>query len=142
MSVKEIALQFFNAYRTQNVEQMATLFNQDATIRYVPFGDAGIGGIEEAGIATWKGLIDAFPDLTNEVKNIWQDDSGKTAFVEVYIGGTQNKDAFGIANEGNRYWLEHLFIIQINEQGSITKLTSYWDNAEWYRQLGEVEIAA
>jgi steroid delta-isomerase-like uncharacterized protein len=142
MSAKEIATQFFDAYRAQNVAEMGGLFVQDATIQYIPFGEAGIGGVQEAGVTTWKGLIEAFPDLTNKVNNIWQDETGFTAFVDVNIGGTQAKDAFGIKNQGNHYWLPHLFIFHLNAQGRITKLISYWDNVDWYRQLGKTSLAA
>jgi steroid delta-isomerase-like uncharacterized protein len=140
MSAKEIATQFFNAYRAQDVNQMSSLFTDDSIIQYVPFGEAGIGGVQEVGVRTWKGLIEAFPDLTNKVNNIWQDETGLTAFVDVNIGGTQTKDAFGIQNQGKHYWLSHLFIVQIDNEERITKLISYWDNADWYRQLGKTSL--
>jgi ketosteroid isomerase-like protein len=85
-------------------------------------------------------LIDAFPDLTNEVNHIWQDPIAKTTFVDVYIGGTQRKDAFGIPNKGKKYWLRHLFILEMNDAGKITKMTTFWDSATWYQQLGKTQL--
>lgn len=110
---------------------MKALFHADATIRYVPFGMEG--GLAEAGVAAWSGLIDAFPDLTNRVEEVW--DAGSTAFARVFISGTQSKDAFGVPNLGRKYDLEHLFVIESDGE-RITRMTSYWDNAEWFRQLG------
>ncbi|MEO1009116.1 MAG: ester cyclase [Planctomycetota bacterium] len=132
MDATQLSLEFFDAYRQQDIESMVALFHPEATIRYVPF--AMEGGLEEAGVSAWGGLIDAFPDLSNRVEKVW--DAGTTAFARVYISGTQAKDAFGVPNRGRRYDLEHLFVIETDD-GKIVHMTSYWDNAEWLRQLGQ-----
>ena len=85
-------------------------------------------------------LIDAFPDLHNRLNSIRAADDGRTAFVDVNIAGTQVKDAFGIANRGRAYDLRHLFVIETDAAGKITRMTSYWDNADWYRQLGKTDL--
>jgi steroid delta-isomerase-like uncharacterized protein len=131
------AKQFFDAYRARDVDAMAALFTKDATFAYVPFGEGGTGRVLEKGVPTWRGLIDAFPDLRNEVKQVWQDAPGNTAFVDVYIGGTQTKDAFGIPNKGQKFWLRHMFVVTTNDARKITDITSYWDNATWFSQLGK-----
>jgi ketosteroid isomerase-like protein len=127
----EAAKKFFDVYRERNVDTMADLFT-DATFVYVPFG--GSGNVLKDGVPVWRTLIDAFPDLRNEVSTIWEDKSGDVAFVDVHIGGKQTKDAFGIANKGKKYWLRHLFILETNEEGRIIKITSFWDNATWCTQ--------
>jgi steroid delta-isomerase-like uncharacterized protein len=136
----EAAKKFFDAYRERNIEAMAALFTEDATFVYVPFGDAGSGKVLKDGLPVWRTLIDAFPDLRNEVSTIWEDKSGDVAFVDVHIGGTQAKDAFGITNRGKEYWLRHLFVLETSEEGQITKITSFWDNATWYTQLGKTSL--
>lgn len=136
----EAAKKFFDAYRARDVDAMAQLFTQDATFAYVPFGDAGTGNVLEKGVPVWRTLIDTFPNLRNEVKAVWEDKSGRAAFVDVYIGGKQAKDGFGIPNKGQDYWLRHLFVLDTNEAGQITKITSYWDNATWYTQLGKTSL--
>jgi ketosteroid isomerase-like protein len=136
----EAAKKFFDAYRDQKIEAMAALFTENATFVYVPFGDAGSGNVLEDGVPVWRTLIDAFPDLRNEVSTIWEDKSGDVAFVDVHIGGKQTKDAFGITNSGKEYWLRHLFILETNEEGRITKIMSFWDNATWYTQLGKTSL--
>ncbi len=92
------------------------------------------------GVPVWRTLIDTFPDLRNEIKAVWEDKSGRDAFVDVYIGGKQAKDGFGIPNKGKEYWLRHLFVLDTNETNQITRITSYWDNATWYTQLGKTNL--
>jgi steroid delta-isomerase-like uncharacterized protein len=136
----EAAKRFFDAYRARDVDAMARLFTKEATFIYVPFGDAGTGNVLEKGLPVWKTLIDTFPDLRNEVKAVWEDKSGRVAFVDVYIGGKQAKDGFGIPNKGKEYWLRHLFVLDTNDANQITQITSYWDNATWYTQLGKTNL--
>ncbi|RWO48941.1 MAG: nuclear transport factor 2 family protein [Mesorhizobium sp.] len=136
----EAAKKFFDAYRDRKVDAMTTLFTENATFVYVPFGDSGSGNVLKDGVPVWRTLIDAFPDLRNEVSTIWEDKSGDVAFVDVHIGGKQTKDAFGITNKGKEYWLRHLFILETNEEGRIIKITSFWDNATWYTQLGKTSL--
>jgi steroid delta-isomerase-like uncharacterized protein len=136
----EAAKQFFDAYRARDVDAMARLFTKDATFTYVPLGDAGTGNVLEKGLPVWKTLIDTFPDLRNEVKAVWEDKSGRVAFVDVYIGGKQAKDGFGIPDKGKEYWLRHLFVLNTNDTNQITQITSYWDNATWYTQLGKTNL--
>ena len=136
----ETAKKFFEAYQDQKVDEMASLFTEDATFAYVPFGDAGAGNVLKDGVKVWRTLIDAFPDLRNEVNAIWEDKAGDVAFVDVHIGGKQTKDAFGIANKGKEYWLRQMFILETNAEDRITKITSFWDNATWYTQLGKTSL--
>ena len=134
------AEKFFDAYRAQDVDAMVALFTEDATFEYVPFGEAGSGNVREDGAPVWRTLIQAFPDLRNEVNQIWVDESGEIAFVDVHIGGTQAEDAFGIENRGEDFWLRHLFVLETDEEGMITRITSFWDNATWYSQLGKTSL--
>src|SRR5215469_17102472 len=93
-------LHFFDAYRRQDVEEMVDACADNANFRYVPAevmrkqrvvrGDGKVRGI---GKTWWSSLIDAFPDLTNEVTWMGINDDGNVA-AEVTISGTQAK-AFG-----------------------------------------------
>jgi steroid delta-isomerase-like uncharacterized protein len=136
---------FFDAYRRQDVEAMVDTCADNANFRYVPAevmrkqrvvrGDGKVRGV---GKTWWSSLIDAFPDLTNEVNWIGNDDEGNVA-VEVVISGTQAK-AFGtLANSGKHYDLAHLFLFHVNREGLIDDIVAYWDTADWYRQLGRLE---
>ncbi|CAD6533918.1 hypothetical protein LMG27952_02849 [Paraburkholderia hiiakae] len=138
-------LRFFDAYRRQDVEGMVDACVDNANFRYVPAevmrrqrvvrGDGKVRGV---GKTWWSSLIDAFPDLTNNVQWIGNDDEGNVA-VEVTISGTQTK-AFGtIANSGKHYDLVHLFLFHVNREGLIDDIVAYWDTADWYRQLGRLE---
>jgi steroid delta-isomerase-like uncharacterized protein len=136
---------FFDAYRHQDVEAMVEACADNASFRYVPAevmrkqrvvrGDGKVRGV---GKTWWSSLIDAFPDLTNDVYWLGNDDEGNVV-AEVVISGTQAK-AFGtIENSGKHYDLDHLFLFHVDRDGLIDDIVAYWDTAEWYRQLGRLE---
>ncbi|MEO0989091.1 MAG: ester cyclase [Cyanobacteria bacterium J06639_14] len=138
-TAKTVATQFFDRYRTQDVAGMVNLFASGGTVEYVPYGLKG--PVDEAGAGTWNTLIEAFPNLTNRIISIRQDETGRLAYVDVFIGGTQVKEAFGVPSQGKTYDLRHLFVFETNEAGQITSVVSFWDNADWYQQLGKTTLA-
>lgn len=138
ISAKTISTQFFDAYRNQKISDMVELFDPAGTVEYVPFNL--IGPVEEVGTTAWNTLIEAFPNLTNRVLSICQDETRRVAYADVYIGGTQVKEAFGVPSQGKTYDLRHLFVFYINETGKITSVVSFWDNADWYQQLGKTHL--
>lgn len=117
---------------------MVALFKPGGIVEYVPF--ALSGPVEEVGPGSWGVLINSFPDLRNNVNCIWESADGLFAFADVNILGTQKKEAFGVPNQGKAYDLRHFFIFELNEAGLIAHLTSFWDNADWFRQLGKTQI--
>jgi len=137
---------FFGAYQAQDVERMVDLCADNADFRYVPFEVRtrqrvlhGDGKVRTVGKAIWTALIDAFPDLSNTMINVRSDDEGNVA-AQVSIGGTQAK-AFGvIACTGGHYDLPHLFVFHVGSDGLIDDIAAYWDNADWNKQLGWLEI--
>jgi hypothetical protein len=139
MNIKGTANEFFKRYREQNVPAMIELFESGATVEYPPAKLSG--DVKDIGSGSWSVLIDAFPDLTNEVGRVWSDEAARTVFVDVFIGGTQVKDIWGIVNQNKRYWMRHLFVFEMNDEGKITHLTSFWDNSDWWSQLGKNTIA-
>lgn len=134
----DAARRFFTTYNTRNVPAMVSLFVPGGVVEYVPLKLQG--PVEQIGLGSWGVLTDAFPDLHNEVKSITVDATGRKAFVDVYIGGKQTKDAFGIANQNKAYWLRHMFVFDVDTAGKITRVTSYWDSVDWYTQLGKTTL--
>jgi hypothetical protein len=132
------ARKFFDVYNTRNVPDMVELFTLAGVVEYVPLNLQG--PVEQIGPGSWGVLIDAFPDLHNEVKSITVDASGRKAFVDVFIGGKQIKDAFGIQNQNKAYWLRHMFVFDVDRAGKISRVTSYWDSVDWYKQLGRTSL--
>lgn len=136
---KQVAQEFFNAYKNQDLDKAVSLATAEGTFRYVPLGENGIGKIKGDEGTTWKGianaLITSFPDLTNDVKNITVDNEGN-AIVRVFIGGIQEKDILGIPSRGKYYNTEHLFILNIDDNLKITSILSFWDNWDWFQQIG------
>lgn len=133
--MKDTARQFFEAYDNQDIEGMTNFATPDAEFRYVPLGEDGTGPLHEVGVQTWSTVIDSFPDLHDEVQWITEDENGD-AFVRGFIGGTQEKDAWGIPSQGEDCWIDHLFILRGNDDHEITEIAAYWDNAELLRQFG------
>ncbi|WP_299765257.1 DJ-1/PfpI family protein [uncultured Dokdonia sp.] len=134
-----IATDFFNAYKNQDLAKAAALASENGTFRYIPLGENGKGKIKGTERTTWQGiasaLINSFPDLSNDVKNISIDNQGN-AIVQVFIGGTQEKEILGIPSKGKYYNVEHLFLLNINNKGLIEEITCYWDNWDWFQQIG------
>jgi len=138
--------EFFARYRAQDVRGMAELCTVNADFSYPPFemwgkqrvlrGDGKVGTV---GRAIWTGLIQAFPDLTNVVHRIEANDDGDAA-VQVDIAGTQ-QSAWGAVQPAGKHFSEpHLFLFHLNEEGLITSLTAYWNNAGISQQLGHLEV--
>ncbi|WP_298304163.1 ester cyclase [uncultured Erythrobacter sp.] len=136
MSQTEIAQTFFDRYNAQDVPAMVAMFEQEGTVEYVPFDLKG--PVEEVGPGSWGVLIASFPDLSNSVRSIRE--GGQFAFVDVDISGTQEQEAFGVPSLGRSYKVRHFFIFEINPEGKIRHLTCFWDNAQWYRQLGKTDL--
>src|SRR5690348_5599851 len=87
MTATDVARSFFAAYNHHDVNRMLAECSDDAQVRYVPMGDQGTGPARDVGKNLWSGLIDAFPDLSVTVPNVFGDDRNMAA--EVVIGGTQ-----------------------------------------------------
>jgi steroid delta-isomerase-like uncharacterized protein len=129
---------FFRTYASRDVPAMVALFAPGGIVEYVPLNLQG--PVEQIGPGSWGVLIDAFPDLDNDVKSIVESADGRKAYVDVYIGGGQVKDAFGIPDLGKRYWLRHMFVFDVDAVGRIERVTSYWDSVDWYSQLGKTTL--
>ncbi len=145
-SAVEVVTTFFDAYRAHDVERMVELCSDNADFHYIPFEVwtrqrviHGDGKVRTIGKALWTTLIDAFPDLTNEVTSITADNEGNVA-AEVVISGTQTKPYGTIANQGLHFDLPHVFLFRVGKDGLIEEVTGYWDNADFYRQLGRLEV--
>ena len=130
----EVARSFFSAYDQHEVEWMVEACTEDAELQYVPMGRHGQGPVRAVGKQFWSGLIDAFPDLHVTVKSAFGDDQNAAA--EVTIGGTQHKNFLDIPNQSKHYELLHAFLLRLNDEGKITRVTAYWDNLDFYSQLG------
>lgn len=145
MAATDTVEAFFEAYRDHDVDRMVDLCTESAAFRYVPFEVwlrqrviRADERVRTVGKPLWTALIDAFPDLTNEITSISADDSGNVA-VEVTIGGTQAKDFGAIRSQGARYDLPHVFLFHVDDD-RIDRMVAYWDTADWYEQLGKVEV--
>ena len=145
-TASDTVTRFFDAYRAQDIEGMVDLCDDMAGFHYTPveiWGRQrvirGEGKVRTIGKVFWTGLIDSFPDLTNQVNSLTQDDDGHVA-AEVVISGTQAKDWGPIGNQGKHFDLPHLFVLHVNSESRIDDITAYWDGAHINRELGRVEV--
>lgn len=137
-SALDVAQHFFSRYQERNLEEMLACFSPEGRIDYLPI--ALEGPAEEVGRFVWSALMDTFPDLSNEVTAAYPGVDGHTVVVEVTISGTQARDAFGIPNQGRRFVLPHVFIIQTDNRQQILRMKAYWDNAAWFSALGRTRL--
>ena len=145
-SACDVVRRFFDAYREHDVEAMVSACSECAEVHYVPFelwGKQrvlrGDGMVRSIGKVLWTGLIESFPDLSNEVTSLHADASGNVA-AEVLIRGTQAKVWGPIASQGRAFVVPHLFVLKVGEAGLIDSISAYWDGAELQRQLGRMQI--
>lgn len=149
MTPSDIVTAFFAAYRAHNLEAMVDACSERAAFRYVPFEQwgkqrvlRGDGSVRGVGKVLWRGLIESFPDLSNEITALHADDAGGVA-AEVVLRGTQAKPWGTIDSRGRRFAVPHLFVFQIDGGANgdkIGRIHAYWDSADLYRQLGRNEI--
>ncbi len=136
---KTVATSFFEAYKKHDLDTAVSYATPNATFRYIPLGENGIGKIYANEGITWKdiatALITAFPDLSNDVKSITVDNEGN-AIVRVFIHGTQENEILGIPSKGKYYNTEHLFVLKINNYNKIENIICFWDNWDWFQQIG------
>jgi steroid delta-isomerase-like uncharacterized protein len=137
--------EFFDAYRRHDVDAMVETCTPSASVDYVPFElwgrqrvIRGQGTVATIGKPLWAGLIQSFPDLTNNVDYLTSDDQGNVA-AEVVLSGTQARAWGTIANRGLSYSQPHAFVFHVTD-GLIDHLAAYWDGASVSRQLGHLEV--
>ena len=142
----EVVTAFFDAYSEHDIERMVDLCSDNADFHYVPFElwgkqrvIRGDGKVRTIGKVIWTTLIDSFPDLTTRIMYITSDDEENVA-AEVMISGTQAKPFGTMGNQGLHYDLPHVFLFRMSKEGLIEEITGYWDTADWYRQLGRLEV--
>jgi predicted ester cyclase len=142
----QVVESFFDAYRAHDVERMVELCDDQARFRSVPFEICrkqrvvrGSGHVGTIGKLLWTGLINAFPDLTNEVTRVISGNDGQVA-AEVVISGTQARDWVPVRTRGRNFRSPHLFVFHVNDLGKIDNIISYSDNAPVRRQLGAAEL--
>lgn len=130
---KGACLAFFTAYDDLDTARMIGLAAPDATVHFLPLGDAGKGSFWEFGKGVWDLLIDCFPDLSNSVDSLSAE--GDTVTANVTIGGTQAKEFMGLPSKGLCFNSDHIFVFHFNEADQIQELTIDWDHTRFVEQL-------
>lgn len=142
----ETAVAFMKALQAHDVEAMLDLCTENADFHYKGYEVRGRqrmvrgqGKARAIAKAFWTSMIDAFPDLTSDVRSVIADEAGNVA-VECLMLGTQARIFGPFGNLGSHFDLPHLFLFQVNDEGLIEDISAYWDTADWYQQLGRLEL--
>lgn len=141
-----VVTEFFDRYRDRDVHGMGDLCAINADFSYPAFelwGKQRVlradGKVGTVGKALWAGLIQAFPNLTNVIHSVEANGEGDVV-VQVDIAGTQQLPWGFVRPAGQTYSEPHLFIFKVNQDGLISSITAYWNNAGISQQLGHLEV--
>jgi ketosteroid isomerase-like protein len=145
-SAARVVTEFFDRYRSHDVEGMTDLCSINAAFSYIPvelWGKQrvlrGDGKVRTIGKPLWAGLIASFPNLSNTVHTITSNDDGDVV-AEVDIEGTQQLPWGLITPAGRHYCEPHLFIFKVGADLLIDRITAYWNDAGISQQLGHNEV--
>lgn len=137
MNPIETVQAFFAAYTAHDVQAMLALCSANATFRYVPLGDSGLGSVHEKAAGLWQLYMNAFPDFSTQVISLSEGKDG-TIVCETLMSGTQAKDVGNIKNKARKMSAPHLFLFSFNSD-LIENITAFWDNDTIYAQLGHTQ---
>ena len=131
-AVEEVGRGYFAALSARDPEGMAACFAADGIDDIVPLGVfRGPAEIR----AVFKELFAAMPDVETTVTRVVADHEG--AAVEWRMAGTFDGAPFqGIEPVDKRVQLRGLDLLEIDEDGKITRNTGYYDGADFARQVG------
>ena len=146
MSATAVVEEFFAKQREHDMISMGELCAARATFDYIPFVAhdkqrvvTGNGYVNGVGRTIWSLGFRAFPDLTNEVHDIFAADDG-TVVAEVTISGTQAAPYLTLAARGQSFSERHLFRFHVDSDGKIDNITAYWNAGGMNSQLGHFEL--
>jgi len=141
-----VATNFFDAHRAHDIYAMGELCAARATFDYVPFIShdkqrvvTGNGYVNGVGRMIWALGFRAFPDLTNEVNDVWADGDGNVV-ADVTVSGTQQSPYLTLAPRGQKFTERHLFRLHVDGEGKIDDVAAYWNAAGMNSQLGHFEL--
>jgi steroid delta-isomerase-like uncharacterized protein len=131
-AVEEIGRGYFAAISSRDPDAVTSFFSADGIDDIVPLGV--FRGPAEIG-ETFRELFAALPDIEFTVTRVVADHDA--AVVEWRLSGTFDGAAFqGIEPTGKRVELRGLDHLEVNEEGKVTRVTGYYDGADFARQIG------
>lgn len=131
-AVEEAARSYFAALSARDPEGMASHFHASGIEDIVPLGVfRGPAEVREI----FKEMFAAMPDIETTVTRVVADH--EAAGVEWRMAGTFDGGPFqGIEPTGKRVELRGFDLLEIDEDGKITRNTGYYDGADFARQIG------
>jgi len=127
----------FAVANTRNVEKVVDQFSEEATFQ-IPSMDKAIRG-KQAIREYLKGAFEAFPDWSNEIKQVYV--SGNETVVVNSVHGTHSgplrgADGKSIAPTHRKFVQDEMTRVVLNEKGQVLSLRAYGNPSDLYRQLG------
>ena len=129
--------EFEKAWNSGDFEKAYSYFAEHYVFESVASGESTKG--KAALKAFMGGLLQAFPDLKFEGKNIFV--SGNKVAAEYVMSGTQKKEYRGMPATGKSFAVRCCSIFEF-EGGLFTRETVYLDAATMMRQLGHMPSPA
>ena len=126
--LKAIAQSFFTAYDAHDVDGMTALCADNAEGRYLPLGRNSVKPIRGGIDFIWKAFPQAVPLFRVEVVELIAAERN-TVVVQSVMSGPIPADPLGIAKDGEDVHIAHCYILRFNQEGKISRLDCYWDNA-------------
>ena len=134
MGVEELLTGENAAWNLHDVDKIASFYTEDCVKEDVPVG-VDVRG-KEAMKAVTSSAFAAVPDMKIELKLIIS--SGDGAATEWTMSGTYSGGAPGMtAMTGKPFSVKGATIMQVRD-GKISRVSDYWDSAQFLRQVGSM----
>jgi steroid delta-isomerase-like uncharacterized protein len=129
--VERVYKDYLAAKNSHDVAKIAALWTEDSVDDDVASGQVTHGKKELK--ASFSDIFAAFPNVKWELKSLFS--AGDRIAVEWVETGTQTGDWAGIPATGKSYSIRGASLMEVRE-GKISRLTSYWNMADFLQQLG------
>ena len=128
-------LAFFSFLEDNNFDRVLAHCASDALIEFEPLGESFKGTVSGIGRIIWSALIESFPDLRIELKDMDWNATGHKAVCLVNIQGTQRYPFIGFRLNGQSLNLTQYFTFHFNDNAKIELIRVQWIHDELVNQL-------
>lgn len=131
IDVDRIFKDYLAALNSHDAAKISSLWAEDGVLDDVTSGQV-IRGRKKLK-ASFSDIFDAFPNVKWELKSLFS--AGDRVAVEWVETGTQTGDWVGIPATGKSYSIRGASLVELRK-GKISRETSYWNLADFLKQLG------
>ena len=128
-------LAFFSFLEDNNFERILAQCSPGAIIEFEPLGESFKGTVSGIGRIVWSALIESFPDLRIELKDMDWDKEGRKTRCLVSLQGTQLYPFVDIKNTGHSLNITQYFNLYFDDNAKIDLIRVQWNHEEFINQL-------